>query len=262
MESFYDLLASVDKLGVLLDLPIEAQEGVLHEFPVRPASLTVHNVDYSFSGGACVLESVRLEIGSGERMALTGSGKSVLLDLIFGLRSPKHGHLSLDGIDPRDLRPDFLRRRVALVRGIEVFHGSVAENVHLARPDITFNKIRDALEQVGLLDGVLTLSDGIETDLTSAGAPLSENQLRRLMLARAVAGRPGLLLVDGVLDTLPDEEAEELMGTLCDPRQPWTLLIVTSRTSLHEHCQRVVELRAGRLRREVSAGEDQPGGEE
>ena len=262
MESFYDLLASVDKLGVLLDLPIEEQEGVLHKFPARPSSLSVRNVDYSFSSGACVLEPVLLEVGSGERVALTGPGKSVLLDLIFGLRSPTHGHLSLDGIDPRDLRPDFLRHRVVLVRGIEVFHGSVAENVHLARPDITFNKIRDALEQVGLLDSVLTLSEGIETDLTSAGAPLTENQLRRLMLARAIVGKPGLLLIDGVLDTLPDEEAEELMGTLCDPRQPWTLLIVTSRAALHQRCTRVFELQQGRHRREVSACPDQPGGEE
>ncbi len=263
MESYYDLLASVDKLGVLLDLPIEEQEGVLHQFPARPSSLTVHNVDYSFSGGASVLESLILEIRSGERVALVGPGKSVLLDLIFGLRSPTHGHLSLDGIDPRDLRADFLRRRVALVRGIEVFHGSVAENVHLARPEITFNEVRDALEQVGLLDGVLRrLPEGIGTDLTSAGAPLTENQLRRLMLARAIVGRPGLLLIDGVLDSLPDEEVEELMRMLCDPRQPWTLLIVTGRASLQEQCTRVIELQPDGLRRDVSADEDQPGGEE
>ena len=151
---------------------------------------------------------------------------------------------------------------MALARGIEVFQGSVADNVHLARPEITFNKVRDALEQVGLLDGVLALSEGIETDLSSAGTPLTENQLRRLMLARAVVGRPGLLLIDGVLDTLPDEEAEELMGTLCDPRQPWTLLIVTSRASLHQQCTRVVELQQGGLRGVGSAGADQPGGEE
>ncbi len=261
LESYYDLLASVDKLGILLDLPIEEQAGMLHRFPARPASLTVHHVDYSFSGGAGVLESVFLEICSSERVAVMGPGKSVLLDLIFGLRSPTHGHLSLDGIDPRDLRPDFLRRRVSLVRGCEVFQGSVAENVHLARPEITLNTIRDALEQVGLLDGVLRLPEGIETDLTSAGAPLTENQLRRLMLARAIVGRPGLLLIDGVLDTLPDEEAEKLMRTLCDPLQPWTLLIVTSRASLHQQCTRVVELQPGGLRGVVSAGADQTEGE-
>ena len=63
-------------------------------------------------------------------------------------------------------------------------------------------------------------------------------------------------------DTLPDEEAEELMGTLCDPRQPWTLLIVTSRAALHQRCTSVFELQQGRHRREVPASPDQPGGEE
>ncbi|MDZ4784410.1 MAG: ABC transporter ATP-binding protein [Planctomycetia bacterium] len=261
LESYYDLLASVDKLGVLLDLPIEEQEGLLHRFPAQPASLTVRGVDYSLSGGVRVLESIRLEIGSGERVALMGSGKSVLLDLIFGLRTPTHGHLLLDGINPRDLRPDFLRRRVALVRDVEVFQGSVAENVHLGRPEVTLINVRDALEQVGLLEGVLRLPEGIDTDLTSAGEPLTENQLRRLMLARAIVSRPGLLLVDGVLDTLPDEEAVELMGALCDSRRPWTLLTVTGRASLQKQCSRVIELQHGESRRDVSAGADQIEGE-
>ncbi|MFN0019599.1 MAG: peptidase domain-containing ABC transporter [Pirellulaceae bacterium] len=261
LESYYDLLASVDKLGVLLDLPIEEQAGVLHQFPARPATLSVRGLDYSLSGGARVLESIHLEIGSGERVTLGGVGKSVLLDLIFGLRGPKHGHLLLDGINTRDLRPDFLRRRAALVRDIEVFHGSVAENVHLARPDVTIGNVRDALEQVGLLQAVLQLPKGIETDLSSAGNPLTENQLRRLMLARAIVGRPGLLLVDGVLDSLPDQEADELMSTLCDSRQPWTLLIVTGRASLQKQCPRFVELQQGELYRDVLAEVDQTEGE-
>lgn len=262
LESYYDLLASVDKLGILLDLPIEEQAGVLHRFPARPASLTVRGVDYSLSGGVSVLEAIRLEIGPGERVALMGSGKSVLLDLIFGLRNPTHGHLLLDGINPRDLRPDFLRRRVALVRGSEVFQGSVAENVHLARPEVTIGNVRDALEQVGLLEDVLRLPEGIETELSSAGQPLTEDQLRRLLLARAIVSRPGLLLVDGVLDSLPDEEADELMGTLCDSRQPWTLLMVTGRASLQNQCTRMIELQQGEQRRDVSGGMDQMKGDQ
>jgi len=138
----------------------------------------------------------------------------------------------------------------------------VTENVHLGRPEITISNVRDALEQVGLLEGVLRLRDGIETDLTSAGKPLTENQLRRLMLARAIVGRPGLLLVDGVLETLPDEEANELMGMLCDSHQPWTLLIVTGRTSLQKHCPHVVELEQGESHRDESASADQMEGEE
>lgn len=252
MEIFYDMMAAMDKLGVLFDLPIEEQEGVLHQFPPRPAALMVHDVGYSFADGGEGLEPVTFEVLSGERIALTGAGKSVLFDLMFGLRTTSNGHVTIDGIDIRDLRPDFLRRQVALVRGIEVFHSTVAENVHLARPEITTNAVRDALELVGLLTGVSQLSGGIATELTSAGAPLTDTQLRRLMLARALVGRPGLLLVDGVLDGFPDEEAEELLQMLCDPRQPWTLIMVTSRTSLVENYARVIEL-GGEV--EVSLGE-------
>jgi ABC-type bacteriocin/lantibiotic exporter with double-glycine peptidase domain len=245
MESFYDLLASIDKLGALFDLPIEHPEGLLNPFPLQPAKVVAHHgVDYWFPNGIRGLDPITFEIDSGERILLAGLGKSVLMDLMFGLRQPSHGHFTIDGIDTRDLRPDLLRRRVALAREIEVFHRSISENVHLMRPDVTLNAVRDALELVGLLDGVSRLADGISTELTSRGAPLTRSQLCRLMLARAIVGRPGLLLIDGVLDSLPDDEAEELARMLSDPRQPWTLLMASSRSSLQQYCDRVLDLGA------------------
>jgi putative ABC transport system ATP-binding protein len=258
MESFYDLTAAVDKLGILFDLPIEHQEGVLTPFPEQPAALIVHDVDATSHDGQVTLESARIEVRSGERVALSGAASSLLLDLIFGLRDPAHGHLTIDGIDTRDLRPDFLRRRVALVRGCEVFRGSVAENEHLGRPEIMANAVRDVLEEVGLLDDVSRLEAGLGTALTSGGAPLVAQQLGRLMLARAIAGRPGLLLIDGSLDMLSDEEAEELLRVLSDSRQPWTLLLVTCRSSLQQLCSRVINLEAeALLTASEEAGDDE-----
>jgi len=249
LEIYYDLLAAVDKLGVLFDLPVEQQEGVLHTFPTQPAGLTIHDVDYQHPDGNIDLEKIRMEIRPGEKIALQGPGPETrtLFDLIYGLRTPAHGHVSLDGIDPRDLRPDFLRRRVALVRGCEVFHSTISENVHLARPEVTVNAVRDALELVGLLDDVLQLPNGIETELDSAGSPLTENQLRRLVLARAAVGRPGLMMLDGILDPFADDEAEELMRMLGDKRMCWSLLLVTNRASLVSQCDRTVEIPHGRV---------------
>ncbi len=242
LESFYDLMASVDKLGALFDLPTEEQEGVLHQFAARPATIAVHDVDYTFPDGEFALKSFNLRIRAAERVALVGRGKSVLLDLLFDIRRPKHGHLTIDGMDPRDLRPDVLRGHVVLVRDLETFHGSVAENVHLARPEITASDVRAALEAVGLLDDVLRLKEGLETEMLSGGAPLTQRQLRRLMIARAIVSKPGLLMIDGTLDALPDAEAEELMRMLCDDRNPWTLLIATSRPGLRKLCNRTCQL--------------------
>ena len=80
---------------------------------------------------------LNLELDPGERVAVTGPpgyGKSTLLDLLCGLRHPDAGHVELDGIDLRELRPDSLREHLALARVVEIFRGTIGENVHLNRP--------------------------------------------------------------------------------------------------------------------------------
>lgn len=244
MESYYDLLAAVDKLGAIFDLPMERQDGLI-DFPAaKPARVEVNNINYEISGRD-IVEELNFTIESGDRLVLTGasgSGKSHLLDMIYGIRDPSEGHITINGFDPQDLRPDALRKNVALVRDVEIFDGTIAENVHLERPHVTVNDVREALEQVGLIDDVLKLSDGLNAHVVETGYPLSRSQQRKLMVARAIAGRPTLLLVDAVLDGLPDEDAEELMDLLVDPRQPWTLFMVTGRKKLAQMGTRLVTL--------------------
>jgi ABC-type bacteriocin/lantibiotic exporter with double-glycine peptidase domain len=246
MESFYDLLASVEKLGRLFDLPVERQDG-LTSLPVGSTdSVELVNVDYTPADGPHALRGVNLTIHPGDRVAITGtsgSGKSTLLDLLFGLRAPTRGHATIGGVELRELRPDALRRHVALVREIEAFEGSIAENVGLGRPHVSTADIRKALAEVGLLQDILRLPKQLDTQLTNSGYPLTSTQLRRLMLARGCVAMPRLLLVDGTLDSLPDGEALALAEWLCRPEHPWMLLLVTGREALAATCHRRIELR-------------------
>jgi len=232
MEVYYDLMASIDKLGMLFDLKIERQDGLLHFPSDGPASAVISELSYAGWPGQPGISGLNLEILSGERLMLCGpsvGGKSHLLDLLFGLRCPKAGHISINGVDPRDLRPDALRRSVALIRNVEIFHGTIAENVHLERSEVTTSDVRDALEQVGLLEEVLRLPNGLETELIHDGYPLTSDQSRKLMLARGIAGQPSLLLIDGTVDSLCDEDLERVMSVLIEPSQPWTLVMATGR---------------------------------
>jgi ABC-type bacteriocin/lantibiotic exporter with double-glycine peptidase domain len=247
LDSFYDLMASVDKLGTLFDLSIERPIGLLCLPSVRPVEIAVNGVSYSNDDERRGVDELTLHINSGERVAITGpdyGGGSTFLDLLFGLRQPTAGYLTLDEIDPRDVRPDVLRRRVALVRDIEVFHGTIAENVHLDRPDVTMQQVREALLQAELLDDVLRLPEGLETHITRETRLLTGVQAVRLMLARAFVARPGLLLIDGLLDRLSDQEATALVASLCDRSNPWTLVVVTGRKSVADACDRAVHLAA------------------
>ncbi len=185
------------------------------------------------------------ELSPGQSLAVVGSaavGKSALLDLITGVRHPSSGHVSLDGIDLRELRPDSLREHVSLARGIEIFHGTIEENVHLNRPQINASDVREALTMVGLLDEIMKLPEGLSTIVQTNGAPLSTSQADRLMIARAIVGRPRLLLIDGTLDRLSDEDTKKILNSIAGPRQPWTLVVTTGRRLVIAAMSRVLDL--------------------
>lgn len=253
MESFYDLLASVDKLGALFDIQVEHHDGVMEITTEAPARVDVEQLRYRGKTGGGLATDVTFRIERGGTCALlgpSGSGKSTMLDLLYGLRSPTGGHLTIDDFDPQDLRPDVLRSQVALVRRSEVFHGTLEENVHLHRAEVTSANVRHALEAVGIYDHVLKQSDGFDTRLTGDGAPLSDGQIDLLCLARGIAGQPRLLLIDSVLDGLSDEELEQALSVVLADDRRWTVIIGTGRRSIAERCQSIVIMKDGRTETE------------
>ncbi len=246
MESFYDLLASVDKLGSLFDLPTEHHDGLMEMHASGPVNLDMDAVELNrASGGMHLRGSISFQARPGCSVALlggSGSGKSALMDLMYGLRAPTAGHVTIDGFDPQDLRSDVLRASVSLVRQAEIFHGTLEENVHLHRATVTSADVRTALEDVGLYNRVLKLSDSFDTPLRGDGAPLSGTQVELLCLARAIVGKPRLLLIDGVLDSLSDGELDAALEKLLHPERPWTLVIGTGRKSVADRCDQIVRL--------------------
>ena len=240
MESFYDLLAAVDKLGHLFDLKVERSDGVLTTASAGAAAVELTRL--CCTPGSNTL-NWRLE--EGEFVAVlgnAGSGKSRLCDVMYGLRSPKNGHLTVDDTDPRDLRPDVLRRRVALVRDVEFFEGTISENVHLERPSVSSANVHSVLDQLGVLDELLLLPDGLGTSLPAGGGALSSSQLRRLMLARSIVGQPGLLLVDGLLDGFSDAELIEVVSALKRLKEECTIFVATGQQRVAGLCDRVLKM--------------------
>lgn len=240
IEAFYDVVASVDKLGHLFDLQIEPQDGLLSIAAGAGARLRVtdvpHRVADASHGGV-----FSLSMEPSERAAIScrgSAGSTVLFDILYGLTPADSGHVEIEHADPRDLRPDVLRAAVALARDMEVFDGPVADNVHMSRPGVTMSDVRSALDAVGLLDDVLRLPEGLDTPLNGGGGPLLPTQLSLLMLARAIAGAPRVLLIDGLLDRLSDDQLDRVCTFLDKDANPWTLLIATNRSDVAERFPR------------------------
>jgi ABC-type bacteriocin/lantibiotic exporter with double-glycine peptidase domain len=252
LESYYDLLAGVDKLGQLVDLPLETARGSLLGKSERGAALRIEGVSFAHAGGKDALIDVDLSVPPGGRVAVigpSGAGKSTLADLIHGLLTPGRGRIDIDGMDLRDLDPRSVREEVALIRGCPIFEGTIADNVRVGRPDVHTSDVRAALSAVGLWEAVAALPEGLETRLATGGATLSQGEARRLVVARAIAGKPRLLLLDEALGDLDPASRRAVWGALFDPKAPWTLLVTAHDREALRGCDEIYVLSEGRLRR-------------
>jgi putative ABC transport system ATP-binding protein len=245
LESFYDLMAGVDKIGHLLDLPMERERGAAPDF-TGPVALTVRGLSFAHGAKRTVFSKLDFAVRPGERVALFGghgSGKSTLADLLYGLRQPEEGHIEIDGVDLGSLRLNALRSGVALVGRMEIVEDSLFENVRLGRAHVEPEEVERALDAVGLLEDAMDLPEaGLDTDLGPNGGPLSAAQTRLLLLARAIAGRPALLIVDGLLDEMDEAGRSRAAAALLAADAPWTLLVLTCDAAVAALCERRVDL--------------------
>jgi ABC-type bacteriocin/lantibiotic exporter with double-glycine peptidase domain len=251
IEGYYDLMAATDKLGHLLDLPMEETGGEIDAGMAAPIHLQIKHLSFAYRPGRPVLEDVDLTILPGEAVALRGAaarGKSALVDLIHGLRMPTQGMIQIDGQNILDFKRETIRDRITTVRDIEVFEGTIAENVTLDRPTVTITDLQRALQVVGLGEEVASLPQGLRTAILPGGAPLSESQALRLTLARAIAGRPGLLILDESLDRFTPELRGSILESLLSRPRPWSVLIVTNLDDLAQRCDRSIDLDTARRR--------------
>jgi len=246
LDNYYELLASIDKISYLLDLPQEIDKGAAPKPGTQPLKVEIKQL--------CMLEGFQfdniknldLELQPGTRLALShGADRGTLLELLYGLRLPFAGRIRLDEQDLRDLSLGALRDQIALVHQAEVMDAAIVDNVAAGR-SLELSEIRAALDKVGLLDEVSTLPDGLNTNLCAHGVPLSPEQCLRLTLARAIAARPRLLLIDRLLDSIDEQWLPRVLQVLFDDA-PWTLIVVSHDARVIERCDRHAHIRNGGL---------------
>jgi putative ABC transport system ATP-binding protein len=241
LELWYDLCTAVEKVGHVMDLPLERVTG--EALPPARHGMAVAVERVAWGGHAPVLGGVSWTVRANEKVALagpSGSGKTTLLDILAGFREPTEGHVAFDGIDSRSLRLESVREHVAVVHGVEVFAGTIEENLRVGRTDVTLADISAALGIVGLTETVRGFPTALETPLMPSGLPLSAGEAIRLGIARALLGRPRLLLLDGVLDQLDLRDSPALLPTLFAADAPWTLILVSHDPEILACCERVL----------------------
>ena len=254
LQKGYDFGVSLEKVGAVLDEPLRAEQAG-QPLPGGQAGLRVQAVEAA--DAASGVPATTFEVPSGGRAAFygpPGSGKGALADWLAGDRVPASGSVELDGVPVATVDLQQLGACVARVSPGGTFAGTLFDNVAVGRAEATPANVRAALTRVGLWDVVRALPQGVDTALEPDGAPLSHGQVAQLLVARALAGGPRLVVAEDFFEGLPQVSRDACVRALTRAPAPWTLVVLTadSGSALAGACGRVEPMEALRRRADVA----------
>jgi len=254
IESIYDILTSLEKIGQVTDLELDRTTGV--DIEVRPADrgieIELENVSFTYpDGNQVILDNISLNLGKGERLVVTGksgAGKSTLLHVVSGLYGIQQGALSYNKLPIGNISLNSIREQIGDHITMErLFEGTVLENITLGREDATFENVKWAFENLGLTNFIKRMPQGYNTMLNTQGKGLSESMVSKLLLARCIATKPKLLLLENPFEHLEEWDGRNIIDFLTDRSHNWSMLTVSSNAYLAKKSDRIIVMADGSI---------------
>jgi ATP-binding cassette, subfamily B, bacterial len=251
LEDLQKADASIHRIKELLETSSKIKDGPGAAMKSGPHEVEFRGVSFGYDDGDTTLKQLDIVLKPGRILGLlgrTGSGKSTLARLLLRFYDPVHGCIALDGIDLRKLTVHELRKRVGMVtQSIELFEGSVRDNLTFYDESISDERIIDVLEKLGLGEWLRAMPDSLDTKLQSRGAGLSAGEAQLLAFARVFLRDPGVIILDEAssrLDPATEHRIERALGQLLDGR---TCIIIAHRLATVQRADDILILEDGEI---------------
>ncbi|SFR38446.1 ABC-type bacteriocin/lantibiotic exporter, contains an N-terminal double-glycine peptidase domain [Robiginitalea myxolifaciens] len=251
LETFYDLLTSLEKLGQVVDKELEDQEG---EKPFKIGQdllVRLENVSYSVPDrDKKILDNINLEILPRTSTVIQGppgSGKTTLLRMIAGILEPTEGRIFINDVSIKAIHLNHYRAMVGQSLPEESpFEGTILDNLTFGDSSIEQERVYEVLEALDLLKFVQEQPKGIKTVLYPEGRQIPYTVSKKIVLARSILHKPSLLILKDPLDQFGQQESDKIMKYLTDRSHTWALVVVSTNPLWADRCGRTIKIENGK----------------
>jgi ABC-type bacteriocin/lantibiotic exporter with double-glycine peptidase domain len=252
LETLYDLLTSLEKLGQVVDKELEPQQGEKPFEDDESFLVELEDISYNVPGrNKHIIDGVSLKITPQCSILIqggSGSGKSSLLRLIAGIIEPDKGDIFINDVSLKSINLNYYRSHIGQSLTEESpFEGSILENITFGDKHISEKEVYWALEKTGLTKFVKEQPHGLKTMLYPEGRQIPYVISKKIVLARSIVRKPRLLILKDPLDQFDTEETREIMDFLSGKDRPWALVVISQNDDWKKHCTRIITMEKGKI---------------
>lgn len=257
LETLYDVLTAVEKIGLVTDLEIY-ESNKKPESDLSETHLTIETVDMCFrypDDDKDTIKSINLKITPGEKVFVAGvnnSGKTTLVRLLSGYLTPSSGIIYMNESVMKRSESGYYKNYTGLVMQDDtLFEGSLLENLTFNNPKVSNEDIKWALDAVGLTVIVKRLPNGLDTIINSDGRHLTRSVIQKIMIARAIISRPKVLFLEEPTISMDPRAARQIIDFLVSPENNWTIIVSSIDEYWKKACNREIDMNNGEIVRDI-----------
>jgi ABC-type bacteriocin/lantibiotic exporter with double-glycine peptidase domain len=252
LETFYDLLTSLEKMGQVVDKELELQEGEKPFGENESFTVELEDIHYKIPDtGKGILNGINLKITPNSIIYLKGgrdSGRTSLLRVIAAILEPDSGGMYVNNASIQGMNLNYYRSHLGQSLLEESpFEGTILDNITFGDTTISQDQIYWAMEKVGLTGFVKEQPNGLQTILYPEGKQIPHIVSKKIVLARSIVSKPKLLVLKDPLDQFGKEEAHRIMQFLTNPENGWALLVVSENDTWSDYCNGIVTMERGKV---------------
>ena len=245
-------IAAAGKVEEILDTDTSRPyDPALPADPKQFEGIRMDHVSYGYEGRSRALQDISLTVPKGKTVAmvgLSGCGKSTTASLLMRFCDPLSGNIYIEGKDYCSMKPEELRKHIAMVpQQVNLFSGTIRENLLLADPGAKDAALLEALEEAGLGAFIRSQSKGLDSDVGNAGSSLSGGQRQKMGIARALLSRAEYMIFDEATSSVDPQSEKEIWETIGHLAESRTLIIISHRMSSVQNADCIYVLRDGRV---------------